>query len=262
VTISTSNTKDQINGNGSATSFNYNFKIFKEGDLEVIKTSASGVDSVLTLGTDYTVSGVGNESGSIVYPLDTYDAEGNLVPATPISSNEKITIRRKMDFIQTTDLQNQGSFFAEVHESAFDSLAMYSIQSKEEIARSLKAPITETSDLTLPKEASRRGKVLGFNETTGEPEMSASLSDISTLSSMTSDISTVASNQTQISSVYTNMSDINNISNNMTTLLDTVDQLNDLKSGMDENELLSADSSGGFEWVSEVEDMTLNGGYF
>jgi len=31
---------------------------------------------------------------------------------------------------------------------------------------------------------------------------------------------------------------------------------------MDENELLSADSSGGFEWVSEVEDMTLNGGYF
>ena len=128
MTISTTNTKDQHNGNDSATSFNYNFKILDQSHLEVTLTSTAGVDSVLTITTDYTVSGVGDDSGSISYP----------VTGDPLATGEKLTIRRKQDFLQSTDLQNQGGFFAEVHEEVFDKHAMFALQNEEELVRGLK----------------------------------------------------------------------------------------------------------------------------
>ena len=68
MTISTTTTKNQHIGNASATTFAYNFKILDQSHLEVIKTNASGVDTTLSITTHYTVSGVGNDTGSITYP--------------------------------------------------------------------------------------------------------------------------------------------------------------------------------------------------
>ena len=100
MTISTTTTKNQHNGNASATTFAYNFKILDDDDIEVIKTASNGTDTTLSKTTHYTVSGVGNDSGSITYP----------VSGTALAADEKITIRRKMSFTQPTDLQNQGGF--------------------------------------------------------------------------------------------------------------------------------------------------------
>ena len=50
-------------GNDVTTVFAYAFKIYADTELEVIKTSTAGVESTLTLGTHYTVSGVGSDSG-------------------------------------------------------------------------------------------------------------------------------------------------------------------------------------------------------
>ena len=184
MTISTTTSKDQHNGNDSATTFNYNFKILDQSHLEVIKTSTAGVDSTLTITTDYTVSGVGDDSGSISYP----------VTGSPLATGEKLTIRRKQDFLQSVDLQNQGGFFAEVHEEAFDKQAMFALQNQEELDRTLRAPVTDptTVDLTLPAKDSRKGTVLGFNATTGDPEVGPEIADVASIASITSDIATLA----------------------------------------------------------------------
>jgi hypothetical protein len=214
MTISSTNTKDQHNGNGSATSFNYTFKILDQSHLEVIKTSTTGVDTALSITTDYTVSGVGIDAGgAITYP----------VTGTALASGEKITIRRKQDFLQSVDLQNQGGFFAEVHEDAFDKQAMFALQNKEELDRTLRAPVTDPTsiDLTIPAKDTRKGTVLAFNATTGDTEVGPKIADVSSLASITSDIATVAAisaNVTTVSSISTNVTTTASISANVTTV--------------------------------------------
>jgi hypothetical protein len=230
VTISSTSTKDQHNGNGVATSFDYNFRILFDTDLEVTRTSTSGSDTVLALNTDYSVTGVGDAAGgSITYPLS----------GAALASGEKLTIRRKMDFLQPVDLQNQGGFFPEVHEDAFDRGTMFSLQLEEEASRTLKAPVTDptTIDLTLPSASSRAGTVLGFNATTGDPEAGPTIADVATLAAITADIATLAdiedgtdatdaiqtvagisSNVTAVAGISANVTTVAGISANVTTV--------------------------------------------
>jgi len=219
MTISTTTTKNQHNGNASATTFAYNFKILDQAHLEVIKTNSSGVDSTLSITTHYTVSGVGADTGSITYP----------VSGTPLAADEKITIRRKQDFLQATDLQNQGGFFAEVHETAFDKQAMFALQNQEELARTLTAPVTDptSSDMTLPGKDTRKGTVLGFNATSGDPEAGPKIADVSTLAAITADIATLADIEDgtdatdaiqTVAGISSNVSTVAGISANVTTV--------------------------------------------
>jgi len=71
MTISTTIIKNSYSGNGSTTAFTYNFKITAETEIEVIvKTNATGAESVRSIGTgstNYAVSGVGNNSGTVTF---------------------------------------------------------------------------------------------------------------------------------------------------------------------------------------------------
>lgn len=185
MTISSTSAKDQHDGNGLSTSFDYRFRILVDADIQVIKTDTHGVDTVLTLNHHYTVTGVGDPAGgSINYP----------VSGPPLARGEKLTLVRRMDFLQPVDLQNQGGFFPEVLEGAFDRGAMYSLQLQEASSRSLRAPVTDPTaiNLTLPSKLARAGTVLGFNSTTGDPEAGPTLADVSSLASITADIATLA----------------------------------------------------------------------
>ena len=48
MTVSSTNTKRQFNGDGSTAAFAYNFKVFADADLQVIVRSATGTESVKT----------------------------------------------------------------------------------------------------------------------------------------------------------------------------------------------------------------------
>ena len=67
MTISTTTIKNSASGNGSTTAFTYSFKITAETEIQVIvKTNATGAESVRSIGTgstNYAVSGVGSSSG-------------------------------------------------------------------------------------------------------------------------------------------------------------------------------------------------------
>ena len=66
MTVSSSTNKVSYSGNGSLTTFAYSFKIFDQGDLTVILRAADGTETVQTITTHYTVSGVGSASGGNV----------------------------------------------------------------------------------------------------------------------------------------------------------------------------------------------------
>lgn len=112
MTVSTVVDHNDYTGNGVTTSFPYTFRIFKKTDLTVSVIDLSENITVLVLDTDYTVTNAGGYNG------------GNVVLTTPLATDWKISVARELEPTQETDLRNQGKFFAEVHEDAFDKLTM------------------------------------------------------------------------------------------------------------------------------------------
>ncbi len=112
MTVSTVVDHNDYTGNGVTTSFPYTFRIFKKTDLAVSVIDLSENITVLVLDTDYTVTNAGGYNG------------GNVVLTSPLANGWQISIARELEPTQETDLRNQGKFFAEVHEDAFDKLTM------------------------------------------------------------------------------------------------------------------------------------------
>lgn len=112
MTVSTEVDHNDYTGNGVTTSFPYTFRIFQKSDLMVQVADLNENITVLTLDTDYTVTGAGGYSG------------GAVVLTSPLANGWQISISRDLPLTQETDLRNQGKFFAEVHEDAFDKLTM------------------------------------------------------------------------------------------------------------------------------------------
>lgn len=124
---SETNSAGPYQGNGVTTVFPYEFRIIDETHVQVIKRLVSGAETVLTLGVHYTVSGVGGQTGSITI----------LVPP---AVGEVVKILRKVPFKQETALENQGAYFPDVVEAAFDLAAMRDQQLQEQIDRTVKIP--------------------------------------------------------------------------------------------------------------------------
>lgn len=112
MTVSTVVDHNDYTGNGVTTSFPYTFRIFKKTDLAVSVVDLNENITELVLDTDYTVTNAGGYNG------------GNVVLTAPLANGWQISIARELEPTQETDLRNQGKFFAEVHEDAFDKLTM------------------------------------------------------------------------------------------------------------------------------------------
>lgn len=145
MTISTTITKaGPFSGNDVTVSFPYAFKIFSDSDLKVTHVDALDVETVLTLGIDYTVTGAGDSGGNILYP----------VSGDPLATGETLIAVSDIDVKQLTDLSNQGGFFPEVHETAFDKLCRMIQQQLNKVGAGLSlSDASSYSDLTLPDPA-------------------------------------------------------------------------------------------------------------
>jgi len=155
MTISSTTVKNSYSGNGSTTAFAYTFKIFANTDLQVIIRSSTGTETVKTLTTHYTVSGVGDASGGNV----TFTT-GN----TP-ASGETVVIRRAVPQTQAIDYIANDPFPAESHEEGLDRATMTTQQVQEELDRSLKLSRTNTMTSTefTVGASDRANKVLAFD---------------------------------------------------------------------------------------------------
>jgi len=157
MTISTTNIKNSYAGNSNTSVFQYTFKILANTELQVIIRASSGTETVKTITTHYTVSGVGNASGGNV----TFTS-GN-IPAT----GETVVIRRVTAQTQNLDLVENDPFSAETVESAFDKLTSINQELQEQLDRSIK--VSRTATITTPEitddATARAGKLLGFDST-------------------------------------------------------------------------------------------------
>jgi len=153
MTISTTIIKVSYSGNGTQTVFPYTFKINAEADIQVIIRASNGTETVKTLTTDYSVSGVGSASG------------GNVTMVTAPTATETIVIRRETSQTQTVDLVENDPFTAETVEGAFDKSIAVSQELQEEVDRSIKLSRTNTMTSTefTVDAATRANKILAFD---------------------------------------------------------------------------------------------------
>ena len=153
MTISTTIIKVSYSGDGTQTVFPYTFKINAEADIQVIIRASNGTETVKTLTTDYSVSGVGSASG------------GNVTMVTAPSATETIVIRRDTTQTQTVDLVENDPFTAETVEGAFDKSVAIAQELQEEVDRSIKLSRTNTMTSTefTVDAATRANKILAFD---------------------------------------------------------------------------------------------------
>ena len=146
-------------GNSSATVFSFSPVVIPDADsLQVVKTSAAGVETVIVRGTGATNYSVAVTTypgtGSITYP-----ASGG----TPLATGDKLTIKRLVPITQTVDLNNQGGYFADVQEGAMDKATMVDLQQQDDIDRSVKIPVSDSQAMQLPTAVLRALKFLAFD---------------------------------------------------------------------------------------------------
>ncbi|XAZ21703.1 hypothetical protein LVY75_23090 [Sinorhizobium sp. B11] len=122
------NRSGPYSGDGATTAFDYKFKILEPRHLQVIRTDASGTDTILVLDADYTVTGVGNDGG------------GSAVITPAPAAGSRVTLLLDVPFTQETDLENQGAYYAETVEQALDLVVMRLQQLKERAARAVTIP--------------------------------------------------------------------------------------------------------------------------
>ena len=155
MTISTTTIKNSYSGDGSATSFNYTFKVTDQDDIDVIIRSSDGTETTKTISTHYTVSGVGNASGgSVVFTTGNVPANG-----------ETVVLRRDTPQTQGVDLIENDPLPANTLEDALDKATSISQELQEQVDRSLKISRTNTMTSTefTTSSTDRANKVLSFD---------------------------------------------------------------------------------------------------
>ena len=130
----------QYTGGGGVTVFPYPFKILVNTDIGV---TVDGVVKVLT--TDYTVSGVGVESG------------GNVTFVVAPSASTVITLYRNATYDRVTDYQENGDLLANTLDTDLDRAVMLIQQLKANIDRAPSVAVGSalTGRLGLTPEASK-----------------------------------------------------------------------------------------------------------
>lgn len=145
----------------STTVFPYTFKILAATDMKVTlynTTTKSG--TVLTYGTDYTVAGAGQDSGTRTV---TYAG------AASYGDTYYLILQSNVAYTQPTDYVVGGSFSQETHEAALDRLAIQIKQLAERSNRSFKVDESQVDDIEFPADTAGYVYTDGTNFSLGTP---------------------------------------------------------------------------------------------
>ena len=199
-------------GSAGVGPYSFSFEVLANTDIEVYKNT-----TLLTLTTDYSVTINANGTGSVT-----------LVSAATGSDNITLVGARAIE--RTTDFVTGGDLFANTLNDEFDSLVIFAQQISEKADRGLKAPVTDPTDvnMVLPIKASRKGKVLAFDETTGDPVNGPALDSMTTVIAQSANINTVADNIADVNTVAADIPVIDTvagISANVTTVAGIASQV-------------------------------------
>jgi hypothetical protein len=192
-------------GSAGVGPYSFTFEVLANTDIQVYKNT-----TLLTLTTNYTVTINANGTGSVTL----------VVAAT---GADTITIVGDRAIQRATDFVTGGDLFANTLNDEFDSLVIFAQQVDEKADRGLKAPVTDPTDvnMVLPVKASRKGKVLAFDSTTGDPVAGPALDAVTTVIAQSANINTVAANIASVNTVAgnnTNVTTVAGVSGAVTTV--------------------------------------------
>lgn len=151
-------------GSAGVGPYSFLFEILEETDIVVYKN-----ETLLTLTTHYTVT------------INT-DGTGSVTLVSAATESDNITIAGDKGIQRSTDFVTGGDLFANSLNDEFDSQVIFIQQIDDKAERSLKAPITDPTDvnMTLPKKADRVNQYLAF-DANGNPKAADTPVEVQTL---------------------------------------------------------------------------------
>jgi len=164
MTVTSNTTRNDYVAGTNQNVYNYTFQLNEASDVTVY---LGGV--VQTLNTHYTVQNVGvGTGGTITFTL----VDGSNNPIFP-TAGTAISIVMAMNLDRDTDYQANGAFLAADVNNDYDRLWLATNQQQTAINRSLRLQDDDVAGasptMELPLKDDRKGKLLGFHATTGEP---------------------------------------------------------------------------------------------
>lgn len=138
---------DNYTGNGSTTAFTYNFKLLDQAHIKVLVDGATK-----SLGTHYTVSGVGVSTG------------GTVTFVTAPANAAKVVLVRNASLAQLTNYVANSAYNATRVMSDLDKLVALTQQLQEQLSRAYKV-LEGYSQAALPNVCPGTQKMVGFDAT-------------------------------------------------------------------------------------------------
>ena len=163
-------------GNGTLVDFSFSFQVNDTSDLKVYLGSTLKQET-----NDYSIVTSTGSAGL------NADGTGVVRFVSAPTSSDTVVIVSDVPVARASIYSSGGNVTAQALENDFDTITMQIGDAEERISRSLIAPVDEpsSSNFTLPNKATRSGKVLGFNSTTGNPEATSSSISSASVSSTT-----------------------------------------------------------------------------
>lgn len=122
-----------LSGNGVTTDFSFEFKVFDETDLTVIRTSPNGGDVTLSQPSQYSV---------VLNPDQDADPGGIVRLTTPLLTDYDLTILSSIPATQPLDWENQGRFSPAAMNDGLDRNTALIQQLLRDISNTLRVPAT------------------------------------------------------------------------------------------------------------------------
>lgn len=143
ITVNDVEPRRQYTATASQTVFDFPIPFFVDGDLSVWLTptgsSADDTADLLTITTEYTVTGAGTQSG------------GQITLVTPATAGDIITIERVVDVARTSDYIANGELSSETLNTEQDTEIFISQQLRQDVERSIRLQTSDTNfDTKLP----------------------------------------------------------------------------------------------------------------
>jgi hypothetical protein len=147
--------RERFIASAGQTSFPFDFPIYAATDLQVLRERA-GFITTLTLGTDYTVIGAGDQAG------------GSITLTTGAASGDIIMLLSNMPAGRSAQFVNGGDLPAAALEAEFNRLTILFQQNTRDVQASLLYPSTDNPMPALPPQAARANRFLAF-DAQGQP---------------------------------------------------------------------------------------------
>ncbi len=202
-------------GTGSQTAWPFTFKVFAAGDVQVTIANSAGTETLLVLGTDYSVTLNSNQEtspgGTVNYPISG--------AALPVGS--VLAIIGDLDYDQPLDLPSGGNFSPLALENQLDRATMQIQQLKEEVDRSAKLPPTSAESVEALVDDLQRIADSADNLDTVADNIADITAVANDLNEPVSEINTVAGAIANVNAVGSNITNVNTvagISANVTTV--------------------------------------------